>query len=343
MSRKVSSLELIQSMAELTCLTDRDDLAVSMCVTLFEMLNCRQIRFFRAIDTERGTVLRLAVQFSESGISRFQPDASQPKDDAVAADLLLQQALTTDSPLLVAPDSMRAVMVLRRDKALYAMFDIALENNLMPMDYRMLHALSKIYENHLSLLDYSETDSLTNLRNRKTLEKQFIKITAALQSIGPDIAAQGNQADIAHYYLVVIDIDHFKRVNDNYGHLFGDEILLLIAQLMQRTFRSHDRLFRFGGEEFVVILGPQTRHGVDLALERFRHRVEHHIFPQVGKITVSMGVTSIQPFEILSITMGRADQAVYMAKANGRNQVIFFEHLNVAPEQSAHDNDDVLF
>lgn len=339
MQKRLSSLELIQSMAELTCLTDRDDLAVSMCVTLFEMLVCQQIRFYRVLDSERGSQLRLAVQFDDNGISRFQPDAAAAEQRP--SDVLLQQALTSDSSLVVAPDSMRAVMILRRDKALYAMFDLSLQNNLQPMDYRMLQGLSKIYENHLSLLDYSETDTLTNLRNRKTLEKQFSKITSTLQSFGPDLSATDSDG-MGFYFLVVIDIDHFKRINDTYGHLYGDEILLLVSQLMQRSFRSIDRLFRFGGEEFVVILGPQTQHGVELALERFRLRVEQHLFPQVGQITISMGVTKIRPFEVLSMTMGRADQAMYQAKADGRNRVVFFADDAELPP-SAQQDDDVLF
>lgn len=341
MQKRINSLELIQSMAELTCLTDRDDLAVSMCVTLFEMLICQQIRFYRTVEAERGTQLRLAVQFDQSGISRFQPDISPSANDVAPNDLLLQQALTSDSSLVVAPDSLRVVMILRRDKLLYAMFDLSLQNNLQPVDYRMLQGLSKIYENHLSLLDYSETDTLTNLRNRKTLEKQFNKITSTLQSFGPDLSSV-DASDMGFYFLVVIDIDHFKRVNDNYGHLYGDEILLLVAQLMQRSFRSIDRLFRFGGEEFVVILGPQTQHGVSLALERFRNLVQQHVFPQVGQITVSLGATKIRPFEVLSMTMGRADDALYQAKQSGRNQVVFYDE-NSPQETTGNQDDDILF
>lgn len=328
-------------MAELTCLTDRDDLAVSMCVTLFEMLECQQIHFYRAIESERGTQLRLAVHFDETGINRFQPDHAAADVDALPNDLLLQQTLVSDSALVVAPDCLRAVMILRRDKLLYALFDIGLQKKIQPVDYRMLQGLAKIYENHLALLDYSETDTLTSLRNRKTLEKQFSKITAALQSFGPDLST-AEATDVGHYYLIIIDIDHFKRINDNFGHLYDDEILLLVAQLMQRCFRSIDRLFRFGGEEFVVILGPQTQHGVGLALERFRQRVELYLFPQVGQITVSLGATKIRPFEVLSMTMGRADQAMYQAKANGRNRVVFFADDAEQPPSASQD-DDVLF
>lgn len=341
MQKRIGSLELIQSMAELTCLTDRDDLAVSMCVTLFEMLVCQQIRFYRTVETERGVSLRLAVQFSENGVSRYQPEGSKDHSEQSPTDAFLQQAVATDTALLVSPDSRRAVMALKRDKVLYALFDLSLLNNLLPVDYRMLQGLAKIYENHLAMLDYSETDTLTNLRNRKTLEKQFSKITTTLQSFGPDLTS--NQIEnLAEYFLVVIDIDHFKRVNDTYGHLYGDEILLLLAQLMQRSFRSNDRLFRFGGEEFVAILGPQTQDSVELALERFRQRVESYHFPQVRSLTVSLGVSKILPYEVLSMTMGRADLALYQAKSNGRNKIMFYQD-EFAPQAVSQQDDDILF
>ena len=95
------------------------------------------------------------------------------------------------------------------------------------------------------------------------------------------------------YWLAVIDIDHFKRVNDLSGHLIGDEVLLLLARQMRVNFRFHDQLYRFGGEEFVVLMRCTNHADALAALERFRHQIEIHAFPQVGPITVrsSKGAT----------------------------------------------------
>ena len=124
----------------------------------------------------------------------------------------------------------------------------------------------------------------------------------------------------------MIDIDHFKRVNDRFGHLYGDEVLILMANLLRTSFRAYDRIFRFGGEEFVVLLRSATEGKALQVLERFREKVQAYDFPQVGQVTVSIGFASIgagAPIEIV----GRADQALYFAKEHGRNQVCFYDHL----------------
>ena len=106
-----------------------------------------------------------------------------------------------------------------------------------------------------------------------------------------------------------------------FGHLIGDEVLILVARLMRSSFRSHDRVFRFGGEEFVVVLRCADHASAYAALERFRRNMEAYDFPQVGQKTASVGFTQILPGDSPSAACERADQAVYHAKRNGRNQV----------------------
>ena len=121
-----------------------------------------------------------------------------------------------------------------------------------------LHALESIaaqYKNLMGLLDYGEKDALTELLNRKSFDGSFFKATE-VQFPQPDALAdeRRTQGSAATYWLAMLDIDHFKRVNDNFGHLIGDEVLLLLARLMRANFRLHDKLYRFGGEEFVVLM-----------------------------------------------------------------------------------------
>ncbi len=119
-------------------------------------------------------------------------------------------------------------------------------------------SILRIYRNFQGLLDYSERDTLTGLLNRKTFDESFLKAMAEpCAAAGAGVAGErppGTAARARSYWLGVIDIDHFKRVNDNHGHLIGDEVLLLLARLMRSSFRFHDRLYRFGGEEFVVLM-----------------------------------------------------------------------------------------
>ncbi|QNP49011.1 GGDEF domain-containing protein [Diaphorobacter aerolatus] len=206
------------------------------------------------------------------------------------------------------------------DKA-YACLEITQPRAFSRRQRDIIMGVFQVYQNYQNLLDYSERDALTGLFNRKTFEEHFARITS--QPItGFDQLDTG--ADVPQQWLAVIDIDHFKQVNDVYGHLYGDEVLILVANLLRSSFRAQDRVFRFGGEEFVVLLRSATLEQASQAFERFRQTVEKHMFPQIGGITVSIGFTSTMdgaPVEVL----GRADQALYYAKENGRNQVRYYD------------------
>ena len=190
-----------------------------------------------------------------------------------------------------------------------------------------------IYQNLQGLLDYGEKDALTELLNRKSFDGAFLRAALEQDTIaecdGPD--RRMNQTG-ASYWLAVIDIDHFKRVNDNFGHLIGDEVLLLMAGLMRTNFRFHDQIYRFGGEEFVALMRCADHAVAAAAMERYRRKVEEHVFPQVGTITVSVGFSALRADDTPGSAFDRADKAVYYAKAHGRNQVCSFSELVLAGE-----------
>ncbi len=192
----------------------------------------------------------------------------------------------------------------------------------------LLEGVVQLYSNFEGLLDYGEKDALTELLNRKTFDGAFAR--AAIELALPDdtpLADRRTYRAEESYWLAVVDIDHFKRVNDSFGHLIGDEVLLLMARLMRTSFRFHDQLYRFGGEEFVILMRCGGYHDARGALERFRHRVESFEFPQVGHITVSIGFDGLRGDDTPGVAFGRADKAVYHAKAHGRNQVISYQGL----------------
>jgi diguanylate cyclase (GGDEF)-like protein len=186
------------------------------------------------------------------------------------------------------------------------------------------------------LLAGAETDPLTGLANRRLFYSQ-IGAGLARWAAGPPMR-----------FLAVLDIDHFKQVNDRFGHLYGDEILIHFAHLMRSTFRAGDMLYRFGGEEFVVVFAVKRETDGNAALERFRRAVEAYEFPRIGKITVSIGFTGIHgrggPVTTL---IDRADNAVYYAKRNGRNRICGYEALvaegELAPLESAEGGEATLF
>ena len=188
-----------------------------------------------------------------------------------------------------------------------------------------------LYRNYRALLEDSQQDTLTGLANRKTFDHSLAHFLSSARasstthdvSDGDERRHTGN----ADHWLAVIDIDHFKRINDRFGHLYGDEVLILVANRMRACFRQSDKLFRFGGEEFVVLLRYVDLNGARHTLERFREAIANDDFPQVGRVTVSIGFTRADISGTPSAVLGAADEALYFAKGNGRNQVCCYEEL----------------
>jgi len=181
------------------------------------------------------------------------------------------------------------------------------------------------YRNQRHLLCTLERDALTQLLNRQTFDRQIWDITRRVTAA----ARRGNEP-LEQPCFCVLDIDHFKEVNDTFGHLYGDEVLLLFAQLIGRCFRHTDPIFRYGGEEFCVVLFDVDPTLAAAVLERCRATVEAFSFPQIGQRTVSIGFTEIRVEDSPGELIGRADKALYFGKENGRNQVQSYEQLAAA-------------
>lgn len=175
------------------------------------------------------------------------------------------------------------------------------------------HKLNGELEKALQMVhDMSIHDELTGLFNRRHLMDML-----AIEKKRADRTAQ-------LFSIVIVDIDHFKRVNDSFGHLQGDAVLKGVADALQRTLRGSDFSARFGGEEFVMILGQAGEEGAIACAERIRRLIETTRFPGFDddfKVTVSMGVTEYRPIEDISESISRADQALYRAKHAGRNRI----------------------
>jgi len=200
-----------------------------------------------------------------------------------------------------------------------------------PDTIHVIGGIVSVYRNFQNLLDYSERDSLAGLLNRKTFDDQLAKMLAA-STDSHSVSLLGeperrSPRDQEKQWLAVVDVDHFKLVNDRFGHLYGDEVLILIANLLTSSFRSQDRVFRFGGEEFVVLLRSTTLENAKKIIERFRMSVAAHDFPQVGKVTVSVGFVSISALDAPVMILGHADQALYYAKSHGRNMACHYDEL----------------
>ena len=229
-----------------------------------------------------------------------------------------KQAANTPHTLFPMTEGLDAIGVL----------EVASDQPLPPQVSELITGLLRVYSNFRGLLDYGERDTLTDLLNRKTFEGSFMRATLAHDTSESTDGNKRRASANAHpNWLAMIDIDHFKRVNDNFGHLIGDEVLLLLARLMRTNFRLSDQLYRFGGEEFVVLMQNVSPADATHVFERLRDITQAHAFPQVGNITVSIGFSALREGDTPSSAFARADKAVYYAKANGRNQSCNFEVL----------------
>ncbi len=186
----------------------------------------------------------------------------------------------------------------------------------------LVEAMSQVWNSQLHYLDINERDELTGLLNRRALDNRMPNIFCELLN-----KPKRRQDMIMSKSLAMVDIDHFKEVNDKFGHLYGDELIVHFARIMTKAFRYYDLLFRYGGEEFVIILNNVNPDMTLKILERFRKAVEGYNFPQVGTKTVSIGVIQIAANELPSTILDKADKALYYAKEHGRNQVCVYEQL----------------
>lgn len=156
------------------------------------------------------------------------------------------------------------------------------------------------------------SDPLTGLGNRKYLEGRLSAVVAE------------HHSNASPAGLLFIDVDHFKRVNDTYGHNTGDQVLRMIARTLRHALRSTDTLGRWGGEEFIVILpGLQEKAALQQIAEKVRTLVEYSRLDVDGQgltVTVSIGATLLRPDDTPELLIGRADQLMYQSKQTGRNR-----------------------
>jgi len=160
------------------------------------------------------------------------------------------------------------------------------------------------------LEEQASTDSLTGTMNRKRVEER-----ARFELMRSD--RYGNKLS-----LLMIDLDHFKKVNDTYGHSAGDEVLKGFCDIARGLLRSIDILGRWGGEEFVALLPETSLGGAEIVAERLRAALEGFVFENGMRVTASIGVASHREDEEFASILGRADACLYKAKLGGRNLVI---------------------
>lgn len=324
MSSSASAREFsryLDAIVDLTRQQDSQELLGALLATLSKSVQSRQVRMFALSNPDRDT------DFNENNIQsaaisdQFDAEFGEPRPLGADPDLV---ACVCSGKILSreTPDGRRVVFPIfgvRHVRALLVIEEPADET--LPRE--LLAKLLQVYSNQTLMLSRSELDPLTGLYNRQTFDDRIRRVVQR-------VAGQRRAADARSTVgacFALFDIDHFKRVNDEFGHLYGDEVLTLLARLMVQSFRQEDLLFRYGGEEFAVVLANADLEIATAALERFRRKVEAYAFPQIGHKTVSIGFTAMGTEQSVEKLVMCADKALYYAKNNGRNQTHCYETL----------------
>ncbi|MFZ6771833.1 GGDEF domain-containing protein [Undibacterium sp. SXout7W] len=344
---------IIKHLVEITGHRDHDLLNISVISALRELTQAESARVLDVVFVGTQILIKPQISIAEGGIVKvFHESEAESADEPVVQYDELKEAIIHRAAIIES-DTARGKLIwlpVWINDQLHTCLEVIRPANYNANTKEVVGGMLIVYRNFQNLLDYSERDSLTGLLNRKTFDDNFSKVlrSGALQRSADNEQIQieerrSSEPDRQHW-LAVIDIDFFKRVNDQFGHLYGDEVLILIANILRSSFRPGDRLFRFGGEEFVVLLRSTSQTDAQHIFDRFRQNVEQHHFPQVGRVTVSVGYARIDPFEPAVAIVGRADQALYFAKTNGRNLTCYYDHLVSSGDLHAeHANDTAEF
>lgn len=173
------------------------------------------------------------------------------------------------------------------------------------------HSNHHVHSYLSQLQEEVQTDGLTGIANRKTFDLVMKDL------LNNDIP----------FSLILLDIDHFKKINDTYGHLTGDEVIKFFATVMTDLMREGDMCFRYGGEEFGIIVPYSDEEVAGNIAERLRQKVEQSISPAGIAVTVSLGVSAFPKHALSQIELVKlADKALYQSKREGRNRVTIFSY-----------------
>lgn len=327
--------KILQSVVEITKQRDLDSLEYSLVATLAELVPVVEISILKIINDNNldklDAVVCLTATTDDLGEKTYDwKDNSQIIDaDEEVKNWLLSPTIcsyrSSDGLLrLLAPISCEGKVT--------GLLSIKSDNDITHF-MSLIESFVRIYNNYMVIFNESERDKLTGLYNRRTFDNKLQRLFIAQKLrkeqflASEHVTERRNKMEDSFVWLVIYDIDHFKRVNDQYGHVFGDEVILTISQKMKECFRNSDLKFRIGGEEFVIILEPATLEKAAKLLERFRKTIADHNFAQVGTVTISIGFAKITNRDYPPVILECADRALYFAKENGRNLVYNYEQL----------------
>jgi diguanylate cyclase (GGDEF)-like protein len=196
---------------------------------------------------------------------------------------------------------------LKKTVRMTTLFAFTLFALLLAVFWIIYYFIKQLDTRDVKLLEQANKDALTKIYNRHVFNQDIEKMNPQRKNIGQ--------------FLIMLDIDHFKNVNDTYGHSTGDTVLIRLSEIISKNIREHDKFYRIGGEEFAIISLHATLNDALEFAERLRQEVKTSSFEKIGSLTVSIGISQIHEDDTGSKLFDRADKALYNAKENGRDQV----------------------
>jgi diguanylate cyclase (GGDEF)-like protein len=316
---------LLDKLVSMTAIHDVELMEFSLLKTLVEFVRPQELMIIK-LDRNGHPCYQLSLKHEKYEI--IHDDICMPNEIMAAIELVRRTKQSFNRRL--DPLRLLAVWNILQTKSQDVFLVTITANEVGKLDAYMINGLLGVYRNFFAVLNEAQRDQLTGLANRKTFDEVVNKIYFQLPPSTDPVPVERRAESPSRskgFWVGMADLDNFKRINDTWGHLYGDEVLLLTSQLMQGHFRESDYLFRFGGEEFVIIIRAAHEDQAEQAFERFRRAMEEHIFPQIGQVTISIGVAKMDASIFTATLLDHADKALYHAKKNGRNQVCFFEKL----------------
>jgi diguanylate cyclase (GGDEF)-like protein len=320
---------VVDHISNFTAHRDKEVLAFSLLKSVISMMDCTKAEMI-SIDKKGDFLSSITFENSQCIVNTSKSGINHSLQNAFS----YMNASSSEEHVLKTDSGYSLIRLLQHDRNSEQFVVIYLSQKASKAQSYVLSGMLSIYTNFLSLLNESQTDELTGLANRKTFDSAISKVFDSLPQPFDEVDNErrelfdGDATKSAdRFWLAIVDIDHFKQVNDRFGHLYGDEILIHLAQIIRSSFRRQDLQFRFGGEEFVILLSGESKQVCENVLERFRLNVEEYDFPSVNNITVSIGVIEFKRSVFHKTSFDQADQALYFSKKNGRNKTTFYEDM----------------
>lgn len=328
--------KILQSIIDITRQRDTDSLEYSLAVTLSKIANISEFIIYKFLDKTLAEGMEVALHLSITKDTQDKIDYQYHRsenDNIIQSNDIFEECINSGKSAIeiTSGTSIQRLIPLKQSDVIIGIISFSSPNPLEE-HHTLIDGLINIYNNYMTLLYENETDKLTGLYNRRTFDHKLnrLLINQKRKSQNNNQQFEGSVRSVnndASTWLAGIDIDHFKHVNDTFGHIYGDEVLLLLAQEMKKHFRREDIIFRFGGEEFIIILSATDKTSAKSTLERFRAHIEDFHFPQVGNVTISLGFAKITDKDYPPDILEKADKALYYVKENGRNQTCCYETL----------------